>query len=245
MSVRSTYTACKGAMKIVPLVNSESGFYSRYFLVPKKDGGFRPILDFRRLNQARMRRPFRMLTLKQILAQIQPEDWFLSVDLKDAYFHIRIAPRHRPFLRFAFEGVAYQYTVLPLDCLWPTHFYEVRRCSSFPSETDGNLQTEPRSGYFVKEQCSSRGMESKSPDGSDDLVSFRQGRGRPLRLQRQPSLPNLFFKAAGCPRLAQHPSVCLPSDRPATPGYQANHGNKMLSPPRDPPSGGTKSGSQR
>ncbi len=28
-------------------------------------------------------------------------------------FHIQIAPHHRRFLRFAFEGVAYQYTVLP------------------------------------------------------------------------------------------------------------------------------------
>ncbi len=41
------------------------------------------------------------------------EDWFCSLDLKDAYFHIQIAPHHRRFLRFAFEGVAYQYTVLP------------------------------------------------------------------------------------------------------------------------------------
>ncbi|KAI2664097.1 Gag-Pol polyprotein [Labeo rohita] len=37
----------------------------------------------------------------------------VSLDLKDAYFHIQIAPHHRRFLRFAFEGVAYQYTVLP------------------------------------------------------------------------------------------------------------------------------------
>ncbi len=92
---------------------SESGFYSRYFLVPKKDGGLRPILDLRRLNHALMRRPFRMITLKQILSQICTEDWFCSLDLKDAYFHIQIAPHHRRFLRFAFEGVAYQYTVLP------------------------------------------------------------------------------------------------------------------------------------
>ncbi len=92
---------------------SESGFYSRYFLVHKKDGGLRPILDLRRLNHALMRRPFRMITLKQILSQIRTEDWFCSLDLKDAYFHIQIAPHHRRFLRFAFEGVAYQYTVLP------------------------------------------------------------------------------------------------------------------------------------
>ena len=37
------------------------------------------------------------------------------MDLKDAYFHIQINPHHRPFLRFAFEGQAYQYTVLPFD----------------------------------------------------------------------------------------------------------------------------------
>ncbi len=103
----------KGAIEMVSPALSESGFYSRYFLVPKKDGGLRPILDLRRLNHAFMRRPFRMITLKQILSQICTEDWFCSLDLKDAYFHIQIAPHHRRFLRFAFEGVAYQYTVLP------------------------------------------------------------------------------------------------------------------------------------
>ena len=40
-------------------------------------------------------------------------DWFVFMDLKDAYFHIRIAPHHRCYLRFAFEGTAYQYSVLP------------------------------------------------------------------------------------------------------------------------------------
>ncbi len=103
----------KGAIEMVSPALSESGFYSRYFLVPKKDGGLRPILDLRCLNHALMRRPFRMITLKQILSQIRTEDWFCSLDLKDAYFHIQIAPHHRRFLRFAFEGVAYQYTVLP------------------------------------------------------------------------------------------------------------------------------------
>ncbi len=103
----------KGAIEMVSPALSESGFYSRYFHVPKKDGGLRPILDLRHLNHALMRRPFRMITLKQIFSQIRTEDWFCSLDLKDAYFHIQIAPHHRRFLRFAFEGVAYQYTVLP------------------------------------------------------------------------------------------------------------------------------------
>ncbi len=33
--------------------------------------------------------------------------------MKDAYFHIQIAPHHRRFLRFAFENTVYQYSVLP------------------------------------------------------------------------------------------------------------------------------------
>ncbi len=66
----------KGAVEMVPLANSESGFYSCYYLVPKKDGVLRPILDLRHLNRSLMRRPFRMLTLKQILVQICAEDWF-------------------------------------------------------------------------------------------------------------------------------------------------------------------------
>ncbi|XDV14501.1 hypothetical protein PO909_014743 [Leuciscus waleckii] len=54
-----------------------------------------------------------MLTTRKILAHVRQGDWFVSIDLKDAYFQIQIASRHRRFLRFAFEGQAYQYTVLP------------------------------------------------------------------------------------------------------------------------------------
>ncbi len=42
--------------------------------------------------------------------QIQGGDWFVTIDLKDAYFHIQVV---RQFLRFAFGGKAYQYKVLP------------------------------------------------------------------------------------------------------------------------------------
>ncbi len=40
----------KGAIEELPPVRRKSGFYSRYFAVPKKDGGLRLILDLRRLN---------------------------------------------------------------------------------------------------------------------------------------------------------------------------------------------------
>ncbi len=98
---------------MVPPRDRESGFYSWYFIVPKKDGGLRPILDLRLLNRSVMRLKFKMLTLKQVVSQIRSEDLFVTIDLKDAYFHIYILSQHRKFLRFAFGGKAYQYRVLP------------------------------------------------------------------------------------------------------------------------------------
>ncbi|KAL0177259.1 hypothetical protein M9458_026153, partial [Cirrhinus mrigala] len=103
----------KEAIEVVPPHDRESGFYSRYFIVPKKDGGLRPIIDVCRLNRSVMRLKFKMLTLKQVVSQIRSEDWFVTIDLKDAYFHVSILPQHRKFLRFAFRGEAYQYQVLP------------------------------------------------------------------------------------------------------------------------------------
>ncbi|KAI2643946.1 ORF V: Enzymatic polyprotein [Labeo rohita] len=103
----------KGAIETVPSAEMKKGFYSPYFIVPKRGGGLRPILDLRVLNRALLKLPFKMLTLKHILTYVRFQDWFVAIDLKDAYFHVSILPRHRPFLRFAFEGRAYQYKVLP------------------------------------------------------------------------------------------------------------------------------------
>jgi len=54
-----------------------------------------------------------MLTMKQVLECVHQGDWFTSIDLKDAYVHIPIIPKHRKFLRFSFQGISYQYNSLP------------------------------------------------------------------------------------------------------------------------------------
>ncbi len=100
----------KDAIEPVPPAEMRQGFYSPYFIVPKKGGGLRPILDLRVLNRALHKLPFKMRTRRRIIKCIQPQDW---IDLKDAYFHVSILLRHRPFLRFAFEGRAWQDRVLP------------------------------------------------------------------------------------------------------------------------------------
>ncbi len=103
----------KDAIEPVPPAEMRQGFYSPYFIVPKKGGGLQPILDLRVLNRALHKLPFKMLMHRRMIKCIQPQDWFAAIDLKDAFFYVSILPRHRPFLRFAFEGRAWQYRVLP------------------------------------------------------------------------------------------------------------------------------------
>ncbi len=52
----------KGAIELVPPADMRSGFYSPYFIVPKKSGGLRPILDLRVLNRSLHKLPFKMQT---------------------------------------------------------------------------------------------------------------------------------------------------------------------------------------
>ncbi len=128
----------KDAIEPVPPADMRSGFYSPYFIVPKKNGGLRPILDLHVLNRALHRLPFKMLTPKRIFGCIRPRDWFAAIDLKDAYFHVSILPRHRPFLRFAFEGRAYQYKVLPFGLsLSPRVFTKVAEAALVPLREQG------------------------------------------------------------------------------------------------------------
>ncbi len=42
----------KRAIEYVPHSNRKTGFYSQYFIIPKKDGGLHPILDLLVLNDS-------------------------------------------------------------------------------------------------------------------------------------------------------------------------------------------------
>lgn len=103
----------KGAIVPVDPRRDPGGFYSKYFLVPKKTGDLRPVLDLRGLNRFLKVIPFHMLSTREVLQAISPGNWFTSIDLKDAYFHVPIAVQHWKFLRFAFQGRHFQFRVLP------------------------------------------------------------------------------------------------------------------------------------
>ena len=85
---------------IVPLPPDSWAFFNRVFLIPKKTGGFRLILDVSKLNDYLVVKSFSMDTVQVIRGAVEPGMWGVSIDLSDAYHHIPVAERHTTYLYF-------------------------------------------------------------------------------------------------------------------------------------------------
>ena len=68
------------------------GFVSKVFLVPKKDGGQRPVINLKKLNEFVHTEHFKMEGIHLLKDLLRKGDWMTKVDLKDAYFMV---PIHR------------------------------------------------------------------------------------------------------------------------------------------------------
>ena len=87
--------------------------YSRIFLVPKKYGKLRLIIDLSLQNYFVYTETFKMETQRKVRNAIQLNDWAFSLDLTDAYLHIPIHYRSRKYLRFTLRGRVT--SIRPLD----------------------------------------------------------------------------------------------------------------------------------
>ena len=101
----------KGA--IAPLDFSPTGFYSRLFLVPKKGGSFRPVIGLSQLNKFIANEHFQMENLMCIKHLLNPNEYMVKLDLKNAYLTVSVHPNSQKFLRFIWQGQAYQFLALP------------------------------------------------------------------------------------------------------------------------------------
>ena len=91
--------------RVIEEIHLTPGFYSRLFLVPKKTGGMRPVIDLSILNSYLSVPHFKMETNRSIRACILPGMLTTKLNLSDAYFHIPISLASRKFLRFVWNKV--------------------------------------------------------------------------------------------------------------------------------------------
>ena len=98
---------------VTRVASCKEEFISNIFLVSKKTGDMRPVINLKPLNQYIQNIHFKMENIQMALNLISPEDFMVSLDLKDAYFSIPIFSLHRKYLRFIWKNQRYEFTCLP------------------------------------------------------------------------------------------------------------------------------------
>ena len=88
-------------------------FFSRLFLVSKKGGSQRLVIDLSRLNVHLIVPTFRMESVWSIAAGITEGLWGCTVDLEDAFYNVPLAPLFHKYFAFVVDGVVYVFMRMP------------------------------------------------------------------------------------------------------------------------------------
>ena len=75
-------------------------FVSPIFTRRKKDGTYGLILNLKEFNENVEYHHFKMKRIQSVINMVIPNCFMASVDIKDAYYSVPIAPEHRKYLRF-------------------------------------------------------------------------------------------------------------------------------------------------
>jgi ribonuclease HI len=92
---------------------SDSQYVSRIFVVPKKDDKWRAVLNLKPLNEFIQKHHFKMESWWDIRSLIHKDDFFVRLDLTDAFLSIPMHTDSMPFLCFDWKDKRYQWTRLP------------------------------------------------------------------------------------------------------------------------------------
>ena len=87
--------------------------FSRLFIVPKKDGPNRLIIDLSHLNRCLIIPTFKMERVLEIASCLVDPMWGCTVDLEDAFYHVPIAWIFHLYLAFVVDKQTYVFQMLP------------------------------------------------------------------------------------------------------------------------------------
>jgi hypothetical protein len=102
-------------------------FVAPAFII-KQRNKLRLVINFQQINKLCIDMSCRYEGLRNLCHLLQHNDWMLSLDLQDAYWHIPVAQDHRKYLTFCIDGRTLQCAALPFG--WkgsPLTFTKVMR----------------------------------------------------------------------------------------------------------------------
>lgn len=91
--------------------------------VPKKGGKYRLIVDLRVINSICCVPKFQYEDITTVTEYIQPDDYLVSLDIKNGYHHIPVALEHQQYLGICFQERYYVWQVLPFGLSASPYFF--------------------------------------------------------------------------------------------------------------------------
>ena len=82
--------------------------------VPKENNKLRLVTDLRVLNSSCQVPKYRNEDIRNTVSCVQPQDYFVTTEIKDGFFHIPVAIESRDYLGFKFQNKYYRWNVLVL-----------------------------------------------------------------------------------------------------------------------------------
>jgi transposase InsO family protein len=93
---------------------STSPAASPLFFVPKKNGELRGVVDFRKINEITIKNRYPLPNIMEMRDRLYRAKWFSKIDLRDAFYSIRMAEGEEWKTAFRTRFGLYQYKVMPM-----------------------------------------------------------------------------------------------------------------------------------
>ncbi|KAH7818521.1 uncharacterized protein MONOS_8407 [Monocercomonoides exilis] len=123
-----------GVVKPVP--ESEVKWFNPTFMVRKKNGKWRKILDCRTKNEEVQGKHFKMDSQETVVELLEENDWMTTLDISSAYQHVKVDEQFSPYLCFSIQNQCYAYEGMPFGAKdAPRAFTKtMRRAASYIKE---------------------------------------------------------------------------------------------------------------
>ncbi len=96
------------------IAESRSPWNSPLFLVPKRDGSFRPVIDFTNVNEMTVSEQFPLPVLSDLLMNLgEGNKFFSSLDLLTGYWQVPMAPESRQITAFSTPNGRFEWLRMP------------------------------------------------------------------------------------------------------------------------------------
>ncbi|KAA6353867.1 MAG: hypothetical protein EZS28_050605, partial [Streblomastix strix] len=89
--------------------DKEIMFYNKTFIIPRKDGRLRMIIDCRPINKYLKDVPFQNENFQNVCNLSIKGDWATIIDIHNAYYRVLVSDELQKFLAFGFQGHACTY----------------------------------------------------------------------------------------------------------------------------------------